>query len=249
MAKPLICYVTYRTPPPSVERIAGALAQRRHALPDDTTIDPDAATPVRTPNAEIVFLGIDAPMPVGDLSKDSSQVAVWPDCGAESRAWRSHVIVMALGVPEDLPARRRATADLLRVVAALAEGTGASAVEWSGALVFHPTHAFVASVAANPLPPDVLVRGGWYGEGWSRAGIRTEGLAHFDLPEIDHPPTGEPAHEVAIRVLNIAAYLIAEGMVLGDGDTLGPTREAVMRVRHARTPEGALLLRLEPVRG
>ena len=249
MARSLICYVAYRTPPPSPERIAEVLERRRPALPEGATIISGAAPSERTPDAMIIFMTLDAPMTVGDLSKDLAQVAVWPECGTESRAWRSHAIVTALGVPQGLPARRRAAADLLRVVAAFAEGTGASAVEWSGALVIHPTAAFVATIAQNPLAPDVLVRGCCYGEGWSRGGIRTEGLAHFDLPEIDHPPTGEHAAEIANRVWTLSAYLLAEGMVLKDGDTFGTTAEPAMRVHHARAPDGAVLLRLGPVRG
>lgn len=245
MATGQMCYLTYSAAVPSQAAVARAIEDRRAALPDGLRVDLGESLLVSTPQTSIFFMFIDAPFPAGDLGKDPEQRMVWPACAAESRAWRSHLIVLTMGGGTDLVARRTAAADQLRVAAAIAEGTGASAVAWGGAMVFHPAQAFAAAIARDPLAPDVLVRGRWYGDGWSRAGLRTEGLAAFDLPEIDHPPTGEPAHEIANRVLNIAAYLMAQGMVLKDGDTLGPTEAPALRVHHAHTPDGALQLRLE----
>lgn len=245
MATGQMCYITYGTAVPSKAAVARAIEERRAALPDGLRVDVGESLVVHTPDTGIFFMFIDAPFPAGDLGNDPEQRMVWPDCAAESRAWRSHLVVLTMGGGTDFAARRTAAADQLRVAAAIAEGTGARAVAWGGAMVFHPAQAFVAAIARSPLAPDVLVRGRWYGDGWSRAGLQTEGLAAFDLPEVDHPPTGEPAHEIANRVLNIAAYLMAQGMVLKDGDTLGPTEAPVMRVHHVRMPGGALRLRLE----
>lgn len=247
MANQPICYIAYASALPSVGAIARVLEDRRAALPDDLTIEAGETLSLRTSATGVFFMRVDAAYPVSDIPDDLCQRAVWPAWQEESRRWRSHLIVVGMGASGDATARKTGAADLLRIAAAIAEGTRASAIAWSGALLFQPPEAFAAAVARSPLAPEVLVRACWYGSGWERAGIRTMGLADFDLPELDHPPTGEDAQEVAMRVLNLAAYLLAQGMVLQDGDTIGYSATASMRVHHAHTPEGALYLRLEPV--
>lgn len=249
MANQPICYIAYDWALPSAAAIGRVLEARRATLPEGMVVEAGETLSLSTPAASVFCMMIDAAYPVTDIPNDLCQRSVWPAWQEESRRWRSHLIVVAMGGSGDARGRKAVAADLLRIVAAIAEGTRASAVAWSGALLFQPAADFAAAVARSPLALEVLVRACWYGAGWERAGIRTMGLAEFDLPEIDHPPTGEAAQDVAVRVLNLAAYLIDQGMVLQDGDTIGDTATASMRVHHAHTPEGALYLRLEPAGG
>lgn len=61
----------------------------------------------------------------------------------------------------------------------------------------------------------------------------TTGLAPFIGREIEFMPSTLPPATIAQRVISTAQYLITNGLVLKDGDTLGVTETEKIRVRFA----------------
>ncbi|WP_408906643.1 DUF4261 domain-containing protein [Roseomonas sp. CAU 1739] len=116
---------------------------------------------------------------------------------------------------------------------------------WSGNLLFHDSALFSRAVAYSSLPPDVVVRCHWRGRPPSGLGARTEGLRALGLPELDYPPTGEDADTIDTKLKNVAAYLIAKGMVLNDGDTFSIGNNAPVNVKHTKDESGNMVLMLE----
>lgn len=239
-----ICYMTSEPPRPSILR---ACEHRAEILPPGWSLSTHDGLVLHTPAATIAIETKPFPYPTDDLTNDLAQHAAWPEWRRESRAWRSHLVLRAGPTEADEYGQRAAAADLMRVTAVLAVGTGGAAVGWSANLLFQPVSDFAAAVARSPLPVEVLVRCRWYGDDWSRLGTRTGGLGAFDLPEIDHLPTGEDATRIAARVLDLSAWMLAGGLVMQDGETLGARAEGAMRVRHIRDAGGGLVLRLEPL--
>lgn len=247
MGKPGTCYVVYTMGTPPRPAILRALEDCDAVLPPGWSVEAAGDLRIATPAATIAIEAQSYPYPPTALTNDLAQHTAWPEWREESRAWRSHLALRAEPSEADEYGQRAAAADLMRVTAALAVRTGAATVGWSENLLFQPASDFAAAVARSPLPVEVLVRCRWYGEEWSRLGTRTGGLGAFDLPEIDHLPTGEDAARIAARVLDLSAWMLAGGLVVRDGDTLGARAEGGMRVRHIRDAAGDLVLRLEPL--
>jgi hypothetical protein len=183
----------------------------------------------------------------GALADDLAQRAAWPEARAKSPTWRSHVVVSGFGKPKTLAEARGYAEEVMFVASVLARESGASAVGWPARGLFRPAAAFAERVGQTPLPADILIRCLWRGmprPGGAGLGATTRGLHLFDLPEIDHPPTGEDPGTINDRLHNLASYLITNGPVLKDGDTIGIDARAMARIRHARDAAGRLVLQV-----
>ena len=254
MAASLICYLCYNDEGPGSDALARAVngtmdaALARPAQPLGT--GGLQATMAGNAGNLISLMAMPVAFPADELTDDLAQRQAWPNWRADSKAWRSHIIAMVMGFGDTLPATRERAGNLLQLVAAAASQTGASGVGWSATALFHPTASFAAMVARAPVPVDCVVRCVWRGQprpAEPGMGLKTVGLGTFSLPEIDHPPTGEDPVTVYNRVMNLSTYLMDNGSVLKDGDTIGADAHASMRIQHDRSPQGALQLALHPV--
>jgi hypothetical protein len=72
----------------------------------------------------------------------------------------------------------------------------------------------------------------------------TQGLEPFVGREIQHPPNGDGPAELYNRVLGLATYLIQNGPVIAEGDTIGASQAERIRVR-LEERHGTPLYRLE----
>lgn len=246
--KPPICYICYRGDAPgptTLDRVVNA--HLGSLLTGPAAPNGSAGVRALVPGGVIVLSAMPFPYPAGELVDDLAQRGAWPTWREDCRAWRSHLILAAILTDRSFAARDMA-ANALRTASVVASHTGADAVGWSGNLLFHRADQFAAAVARAPLPVDILVRCLWRGRpGPAGAGLgaRTRGLDAFALPEIDHPPTGEDIATIYTRLMNLSSYLLANGMVLNDGDTIGTDARASMRVAHGRDDQGRLVLTLQ----
>jgi hypothetical protein len=242
-----MCFVTYAraTTQKSIldTLLGGALDGRWN--PDFSGTPAAIAPMLPMRSGLLVVMVINGPMPPSELSDDSAQRAAWPEAAAKSATWKSHVVVCGFGKPKTLPEARAHAEDVMFVASVLARDSGASAVGWPGCGLFRPAADFAERVGKTPLPADIMIRCLWRGTplpDGAGLGATTRGLHLFNLPEIDHPPTGEDPGAINDRLLNLASYLIANGPVLKDGDTIGIDARATARVRHVRDAAGSLML-------
>ena len=252
MPKPLTCYVCYNDDEPGSAKLEHAVNAHMGAVLSSPA-EPSGATglQVSMPGGGVFLLSIPGPYPAHELTDDLAQRQAWPTWQADSKAWRSHLIATVIPPGDGFPKRRERAADLLQVVSVVASHTGAAGIGWSPTMLFHPTAELAASIARSPVPVDCVIRCLWRGQpgpGGEGMGTTTFGLAAFGLPEIDHPPTGEDPATIYNRMMNLCSYMMENGPVLKDGDTIGIDANASMRIRHDRDPQGELLLSLHPVR-
>ena len=99
------------------------------------------------------------------------------------------------------------------------------------------------------MPVQLLVRCNWRVEPGREklpgVSATTLGLDSLGLPEIKQSPSQENPVALRNRLLNLAAYLIVNGPVFRDGDTIGIDERSQARVRHGHDDSGKAILILE----
>ena len=244
-----ICYVCYSSPEPDAAALAQAINSHRPAG-QEAAAQPTGQNGLAVPmsGGTVTFGTMPAPYPAHELSDDLAQRMAWPSWQADSATWRSHVIATLVGPNESFETLRERASNLLRVAAVVAVRTGASGIGWSANMLFHPTASLTAALLPGIVPANLVVRCLWRGTPEASAGglgLRTLGLRAFELPEIDHPPTGEDPAAIYNRVMNLCAHVLAKGPVLQHGDTIGTDTHASTRIRHMQDPQGEIVVVLE----
>lgn len=195
----------------------------------------------------VVLMFVEAPMPLPDLPDALAQTLYWNDWRDSAAQWGSHAVIAAFSQPDTLDQARVGTHGVLQVAAVLASATPAEGVNWMSTALFHPAPRFLELCGHRPLPAEVLVQPCFYqGDTWAplALGIVTRGLRLFGLPEVDYQPGGVAAHEAYSRVMSIASYMLDNGAVFVDGDTLGTDNATQSRVYYAPDPDGGQRLRV-----
>lgn len=162
-----------------------------------------------------------APIPVGAVELACLQSKFWPESAEEMREQRRHVIVTVNGGGD--PVKRMHI--LTQATIALTDACPAAmAVLWCSSGQLLPPAVF-ASVAGEFTPHEPVLPI-WvnilsiHNEDGSSAGF-TQGLAAFDLMEFETLKTPESPEALQARLYGLAGYVIANGPVIKDGDTIG----------------------------
>ncbi|SMC29126.1 protein of unknown function [Andreprevotia lacus DSM 23236] len=218
--------------------LARALARRFPELPalSEVSVKDGIISASWDEGINIAVSSTAAPWPWSDLEGPCASGALWPPEEAEGalRAHSSHLIVTVFGELEPL-----ALCSLLTqlTTAVLDEADGALGVFWANAALVAPKPLFIEFATEMmpedlPLPIWVDFRVGWSGERIS-AGF-TCGLAKLGHREFEAQEVPEKPSELRERLYDLAAYVLKQGPVLKDGDTLG--RDEEERIRVAYTP-------------
>jgi hypothetical protein len=192
-----------------------------------------------------------APYPASDMDGPLATAWMWPpDPPIEDvKRHRSHLLITMHGGTEDVVRRRL----LLTAVTALAaKQPGVMAVYWpEGTLVVHPPlfaemAAAINSPAAPPLYLWVDLRAIRNEDGTT--GLFTTGLTALGHKEIEIPRIDMEPGELREWLLNIMYYLLENGPVLKDGETIGTTADEKITIRHCASMFGhpGEVIRLEP---
>jgi hypothetical protein len=179
----------------------------------------------------VALLLVDAALPRGEFAEGMAQQIAWPEYGDELPRLAAHLIVASLATVDDPGAAREAAIAVLAVVAALDALPGVVAAGLVSCRLFYSIAGFAARCAAAPLPPDLAVRCDIYRDGAVGYMAATGGLAAFDLPELQQSGDILAMADVHNRLLNLAAYLLANGPVIDDGDTVGAQGELPLIAR------------------
>ncbi len=202
-----------------------------------------APAPGTTPPGDPLMLGVGDTQvalmtiehPVGDdIAAICDHSRLWPRDEPAPTSYARHTIVTVLGGPEE--GGHPALAALLsRVVAsAIALDDTVRAVYWGAAEhVVLPTlfRDLARDVLPDPLLPAwVAFNVGRHPDGHLTG--HTRGLRDLGLMDIEIPSTNESPEETLDRLSGIAQYLLENGPVIGDGDTLGATADERIVARH-----------------
>jgi hypothetical protein len=127
-----------------------------------------------------------------------------------------------------------AAAVTVRIVCGLLGQPGVLGVYIGSAGLVHSPEFWRANLDSeeNACAADLWVHFGMESYEDGTTSLRTQGLAHFGLMELEIVRTRMPYEEMYERAREIAGYLIHEGPVLADGHTVGRTASEKIVVRH-----------------
>jgi hypothetical protein len=171
------------------------------------------------------------PIPGGELEGPAATSWLWPDALGEIQRVGAHVVTWVSGVGAQAEAHRHLT----RLIGALLRATDALGVYWGAANQVIRADVFDAIAhesERDSLPVMLWIDFRAFVDG-GRASLFTVGLRAFELMEIEVGPSEKEVGDLRELAMSVATYLIENGPVIGDGDTVGGTSDKRIVVRHA----------------
>ncbi len=189
-------------------------------------------------SASVILGMMPAPIPWSELEGPCATSWLWRDAATEMRKHKGHVIVTVMQEGEVLPRVKLLT----QVAASLAHTcAGALGVYYGDAtLVVSPElfYQFAAEMLPDgyPLPIWVDLRVG-PGDDGKMCGFTTglAALGHMEMETLNSP---DQPGELRERFLELAAYLLENGPVIQDGNTVGRDANERIHVTHTDSAFG-----------
>lgn len=215
-----------------VKEVLAFLSSRWPGLAAVSDVSEDGNTlAFNVDTAEVVIGTMPAPVPWSDLEGPCATSILWPDAASMLRSHTHHAIVTVRGELDPVAL----STVLTQVTAALMAATpGTPGVFWTNAALLVPKDMFIDfAVKIMPMGPPLTIwvdsRVGWTEVDAFSSGFTT-GLAELGLMELEAEKATEPPAELRKRFEAIARYLLENGQVISDGDTLGESADEKIRV-------------------
>jgi hypothetical protein len=156
------------------------------------------------------------------------------------RPHKGHLLVTMIGGKADRIRRRL----LLTALTAMAgQQAGVLGIYWPDSTMVHYPKVFIEMAKDIKLPeaPPLYL---WvdyrvFKNADGTFGMFTTGLSAIGYMEMEIPSVAMEPGELRQWGMNISYYLIENGPVLEDGNTIGATEEAMFRIRHVPSSYGA----------
>lgn len=219
---------------------------------------PDAARPkpvqaekdqmaFRVGDSDVIIAFMRAPIPWSDLEGPCRTSWLWEDAEAALRGHAGHLIVTVLSQDGPVEQSRLLTQVCASVLATCEQAPG---IFWSNAALVVPSKVF-QDFARDVLPdgPPLYIwvdfRVGPSGNGKTRG--FTTGMAALGHMEFETEESPEPPGELRERFFGLASYVLENGPVIKDGDTIGEDANERIRVTYAKSAFGheGKVMRLE----
>jgi hypothetical protein len=186
-----------------------------------------------------------APIPWSDLEGPCATSWLWKDGAEALRAHTNHLILTVSGDEGPLERMRLLTQATASILATCPEAVG---VFWThAAMVIQPPlfREFATQMIERPLYLWVDFRVGKNAVGKS-SGFTT-GMESLGLMEFETEDSPEPPGELRERFFGLANYVVENGPVIRDGDTIGEDANERIRVVYADSAFGhkGKVMRLE----
>jgi len=197
--------------------------------------EPEGALSCRIGAADVVVAVMDAPIPWSDLEGPCATSILWPDAAADIRHHPCHGLVTVRGELSPVALSMLLTQVTAAVMKSTPEAIG---VYWGNATMVIPKDFFVdcaVKMRADRLPVPLWVDGrvGWAeGKKNVSAGFTT-GLAALGLMELEAVHATESPSDLKDRFEAVSHYLLENGPVIKDGDTLGEHEEITVHLRES----------------
>jgi hypothetical protein len=223
----------------SITNIQRDLATKWSNLPSATDADErDNTLSFRIGTSGVILGRMPAPIPWSDLEGPCATSILWPNARDALKEHKTHVIVTVIGELEPIALSTlltQATASLL------ATSPTALGVYWSNATLVIPKDMFI-DFAVDVLPhgPPLHV---WVdfrvgkNEDKSSLGFTT-GMVALGHKEFETQNAVESPGELRERFLALAGYVVENGPVINDGDTVGEDASERIRVVYSDSAFG-----------
>ena len=188
----------------------------------------------------ISVLFVEQPLPRKIWEACVAHDRVWADAGQAAAGGGAHVIIAGLAPKsshEDVFDQALAVTVVAAAVATYLPVTAAIFAD-SGRIV--PRQALIEAadgLAERTVPTEWWTDIQFIGNekhGRRRTGAFTRGLLPFAGREIELQPSALGLVDVAGRMLGLSEYLITNGAVIGDGETVGLNADERIKARHRR---------------
>lgn len=162
-----------------------------------------------------------APIPFEELEFPCAAAWYWPTAEEEMRTHNSHLLVALVDGPDDPIERHRRLTELVASAAALTDAVG---IFWGSGGNVHESRAFLDSahqMTADVIPLELWVTIRFVPEDDGSVSCITDGLEEFSLNEIEVVSSRREPQTLLEYVYNVAYYLIENGPVIHEGETIG----------------------------
>jgi hypothetical protein len=192
----------------------------------------------RVGEADVIMGLMPAPIPWSDLEGPCQTSWIWPDAAQAMKSHTQHLIVTVNSETSPIDRARLLTQVIAAIIGA---GQGVVGVYWGDAtLVISPPVFREFAVKVLPHGPPLHV---WIdfrvgrGENGKSAGFTSgmKALGHMELETVNSP---EPPGELRERLIGLAGYLLENGPVINDGDTVGEDANERIRVVYSNSNFG-----------
>lgn len=166
-----------------------------------------------------------APIPFEELEFPCAAAWYWPTAEEEMRTHNSHLLVALVDGPDDPIERHRRLTELVASAAALTDAVG---IFWGSGGNVHESRAFLDSahqMTADVIPLELWVTIRFVPEDDGSVSCITDGLEEFGLNEIEVVSSRREPQTLLEYVYNVAYYLIENGPVIHEGETIGLTED------------------------
>lgn len=229
------------TPVFSVEHFTTSLTSNWPSLSNISDISAEGGVLSFRLNAAYVAIGIvPTPIPWADLEGPCATSVLWPEATSVVRAHQSHAIVTVRAELLPIPLSTLLTQVSVALMASMPASLG---VFWPNAVMVVPKDLFTDfAVDVMPLGPPLPIwvdyRVGWTEDKSLSAGFTT-GLVELGLMELETQAAIEPPSELKKRFESVADYLLENGLVIKDGDTIGESASEKISILHSTSAFGA----------
>ena len=193
---------------------------------------------IQVGEANIIVGHMPAPIPWGDLEGPCATSWIWPDAAKSLKSHATHLIVTVMGEDDPVERAELLTKAIAAIIAACQEVAG---VFWCpGHLVISPKVFREFAVDVLPEGPPVHV---WINfrvgknEKGGASGFTT-GLSELGHMEIETENATEPPGELRKRLIAVAGYLLENGPVIADGNTIGEDENEKIKVIYSPSAFG-----------
>ena len=165
------------------------------------------------------------PIPKADIDYACDNALAWPEAAVEMARQRAQLLVLASG---DYPNPAEKALAVSQAAAAVSECFDTVGIYWSQASIAHSPAAFREEIKESDATREKLPVALWVGFLIARGktggmDVYTRGLESFGAMEVEILDSKKKTEDV-FNLLNAAAgYLIDQGNVIKDGDTVGLT--------------------------
>lgn len=189
-------------------------------------------------SADVILGKIPAPIPWSELEGPCATSILWPDAAKALQKHKTHLIVTVRGELDPIALSR-----LLTQATASAMGASPTAlgVYWGNATLVIPKEMFIDfAVEVLPHGPPLHI---WVdfrvgnNDNGSSSGFTT-GMTALGHMEFETQNATEPPGELRERFLSLAGYVVENGPVINDGDTVGQDAKERIRVVYSNSAFG-----------
>lgn len=188
--------------------------------------------------ASVILAEMPAGIPWSDLEGPCATAMLWPDASATLRDHPAHLIVTVSGELDEIAMSTLLTQVTTSILAVLPEASG---VYWGNATKLIRRDLFIDFTQeilphGPPLHLWIDYRVGNDGDKLSTGfthGMRALGFMEFEAKLVPEPPG-----ELMERFMGLGSYLIENGMVINDGDTIGEDANEKIRIVFSKSEFG-----------